>query len=71
MSKNLMLSAGRPSEKRERTATLASLADQKETKRVNFDLSVEQHTKLKIFAAKKGVTVKQLLTEFVESLRID
>ncbi|MGC9128409.1 MAG: hypothetical protein ACP5GA_06715 [Acidithiobacillus sp.] len=37
-------------------------------KRVNFELSAEQHTKLKIYAAKQGKTIRELLTEYIESL---
>jgi len=61
-------SAGRPSARRNKAATLASLADDGGTKRVNFELSVDQHTKLKIYAAKQGKTIKELLTEYVASL---
>lgn len=68
MSVKGTLSAGRPSAKTNKAATLASLADKATTKRVNFDLSAEQHTKLKVYAAKQGKTVKELLTEFVEQL---
>lgn len=39
-----------------------------DSKRVNFELSVDQHTKLKIYAAKQGKTIKELLTEYVASL---
>lgn len=62
------LSAGRPSARSDKAATLASLADEASTKRVNFELSAEQHTKLKIHAAKQGKTIKVLLTEYVASL---
>lgn len=68
MSKSAkILSAGRPSA-RNKAATLASLADDAGTKRVNFELSADQHTKLKIYAAKQGKTIKELLTEYVASL---
>jgi ParG len=62
------LSAGRPSAKVTKTATLSSMADKKDTVRVNFDLSREQHTRLKVYAAKQGKTVKELLTDYVEKL---
>jgi hypothetical protein len=65
--KKSILSAGRPSGTN-KAATLASLADQKATKRVNFEISIEQHTKLKIYAAQQGKTIKELLTEYVEQL---
>jgi hypothetical protein len=37
-------------------------------KRVNFELSADQHTKLKIYATRQGKTIKELLTEYVASL---
>lgn len=68
MSKNTgALSAGRPST-RNKAATLASLSDDSEMKRVNFQLPADQHTKLKIYAAKRGKTIKELLTEYVSTL---
>ncbi len=65
------LTAGRPSARTDkaRAATLASLADDVGgMKRVNFELSAEQHAKLKIHAAKAGKSIKELLTEYVSSL---
>jgi hypothetical protein len=62
------LSAGRPSAKSSKAATLASLADKAATVRVNFDLDREQHTKLKVYAAKKGKTVKEVLSDYVAQL---
>jgi hypothetical protein len=62
------LSAGRPSAKTDKTKTLASLADKADTVRVNFDLNREDHIKLKVYAAKQGKTVKELLTDFVARL---
>ena len=46
------LSAGRPSAKSNKAATLASLADKAATVRVNFDLDRDQHIKLKLYATK-------------------
>lgn len=63
-----ILAAGRPSEKGNKAKTLASLVDKAETVRVNFDLDREQHKKLKIFAARKGKSVKEILSEYVEQL---
>lgn len=63
--------AGRPSARADKTkaATLASLADDAGSmKRVNFELSAEQHAKLKIHSAKVGKSIKELLTEYVDSL---
>ena len=51
-----------------KVATLASLADDASMKRVNFELSADQHTKLKIYATRQGKTIKELLTEYVASL---
>ena len=64
------LSAGRPSARTDKSkaATLASLADDASMKRVNFELSADQHTKLKIYATRQGRTIKELLTEYVASL---
>lgn len=69
-----ILSAGRPSMKagdKRREATLASLRDDQPKKRVNFELPADQHAKLKIYAARQGKTVKELLTEFVAQLPED
>lgn len=63
-----VLSAGRPSAKSNKAATLASLVDKGATARVNFDLDRDQHTKLKVYAAKQGKTVKEVLTELVAQL---
>lgn len=62
------LSAGRPSAKSSKAATLASLADKAATVRVNFDLDREQHTKLKVYSAKQGKTVKEVLSDYVAQL---
>ena len=68
MSKQGTLTAGRPSATKSRAATLASLADDTAMKRVNFELSADQHTKLKIYATRQGKTIKELLTEYVAQL---
>ena len=68
MSKQTILSAGRPSAEKKKAAILASLADEVGTKRVNFQLSAELHTKLKIYAVRQGKTITDLLTEYVEQL---
>ena len=61
------LSAGRPSEKK-KAQTLAALADRRETVRVNFDLAREEHTKLKIYAAKAGKPIADVLRELIAAL---
>lgn len=68
MSKHGTLTAGRPSASKSRAATLASLADDANMKRVNFELAADQHTKLKIYATKQGKTIKDLLTEYIAQL---
>ena len=68
MSKQVTLTAGRPSATKSRAATLASLADDTALKRVNFELPADQHTKLKIYATRQGKTIKELLTEYVAQL---
>lgn len=65
------LSAGRPSAKASSAATLASLANKADTVRVNFDLERDAHTRLKVYAAKQGKTVKALLMDYVLSLPED
>jgi len=65
------LSAGRPSARTDKAkaATLASLADEASgTKRVNFELSAEQHAKLKIYATRQGKSIRVVLTEYVAGL---
>jgi hypothetical protein len=61
------LQAGRPSEKK-KAATLAALADKSETVRVNFDLDRDEHIKLKVYAAKAGKRVADVLREFIATL---
>lgn len=62
------LSAGRPSARSGAGTTLADVSDKKQVKRMSFELSVEQHAKLKINAARQNKSVKELLTEYVDSL---
>lgn len=70
MEKTGSLVAGRPSAAG-RTVTLTSLAKSKSLKRVNFDLTAEQHKKLKIYAAKQGKTMAELLKEYIDLLPFD
>lgn len=63
------LSAGRPSARINKAKTLASLADDAGgMKRVNFELDTARHAKLKVYAVKSGKSIKDLLTEYVDSL---
>jgi hypothetical protein len=63
------LKAGRPSEKK-KAATLSALADKSDTVRVNFDLDREEHIKLKIYAAKAGKRIADILRELIAELKI-
>lgn len=58
MTKNIDLQADRPS--------ISSSVGK--TKRVNFDLSVALHQKLKRYSVEKNKSIKDILTEFVGSL---
>ena len=64
---NSKLGAGRPSAGKSQK-TLSDLADKAATVRVNFDLDRDEHTNLKVYAAKHGKTVKEVLTELVAQL---
>lgn len=61
------LSAGRPSTKK-KAATLSALAEKRETVRVNFDLARDEHIKLKIYAAKAGKRIADVLRELIATL---
>lgn len=63
-----VLSAGRPSAKKKTATTLADVTEAIEYKRVNFDLAAEDHAKLKVYAAKQNLTIRELLTDYVKSL---
>lgn len=65
---NPNLTAGRPSIKNRKDVSLASLADAKETKRVNFNLPVEDHIKLKVYAAREGKSVTEVMSEYIATL---
>lgn len=66
------LKAGRPSARSDsaKAATLASLSNDpnERMKRVNFELSADGHTKLKIYATRQGKTIREVLTAFVAGL---
>ena len=65
-----VLTAGRPSARTmaNKAATLASLSDTPMMRRVNFDLTAANHAKLKIYAARQGKSIKELLTAYVDQL---
>lgn len=69
MTKNMKLQAGRPSSRRNQDVSLASISNNVgETKRVNFDLSAALHQKLRRYAVEQNKSIKDILTEFIESL---
>ena len=65
MSNKLGLSAGRPSENRKKQA-LAAVADEGRTVRVNFDLSDDEHMRLKMYAVKSRRSVSEIMRELID-----
>lgn len=72
MSKSTMsLKAGRPSAQnsKSKAATLASLSENAGAmKRVNFEISEELHTRLKLHSLQTGKSIKDLITDFIRTL---
>lgn len=66
MNRQKSLSAGRPSAKKN-VATLSSLAGEGK-KRVNFELPEAAHRAFKVYAAKRGKTITDILVDYVEKL---
>ena len=63
------LNAGRPSKSNtNKSLSLDDLVENEKTKRVNFDLSESQHRKLKEYAASQGLTIREIMTRYVESI---
>ena len=63
------LNAGRPSKSNQGSSlSLDDLVETEKTKRVNFDLPESQHRKLKEYAASQGMTIREVLTQYVEKL---
>ena len=63
------LNAGRPSKANKGSGlSLDDLVENEKTKRVNFDLPESQHRKLKEYAASQGITIREVLTQYVETL---
>lgn len=61
------MKAGRPSNAKTATA-LSDLADKADTVRVNFDLDRAQHIRLKVYAAKTGRSITDIMRELVNSI---
>ena len=63
------LNAGRPSKANKGSSlSLDDLVKNEKTKRVNFDLPESQHRKLKEYAASQGMTIREVMTKYVETL---
>ena len=62
------LNAGRPSKSNtSKSLSLDDLVENEKIKRVNFDLSESQHRKLKEYAAKQGMTIREVMTQYIET----
>jgi hypothetical protein len=59
--------AGRPSRSKEATP-INVFADKEKMVRVNFEVTRDEHTKLKVHAAKSGRSISDVLREFVAQL---
>lgn len=67
MSKSI-LRTGRPSASTPRQRTLTELADSNSLVRVNFEIREDLRTKLRTYAAKRNMTVRDVLTRYIETL---
>ena len=65
MSK-LGLSAGRPSENRKSQALAAVVSDSVRKVRVNFELSEDEHMRLKMYAVKSKRSISEIMRELIE-----
>lgn len=65
----MKLAAGRPSATAKAKAmTLADMEDRPQMKRVNFDITAEQHRQLKVYAAQHGTNIKDLMSAYIAQL---
>ena len=63
------LHAGRPSKiNKGSSLSIDELVAEEKTKRVNFDLPESQHRKLKEYAASQGMTIREVMMKYVETL---
>ncbi|MBG6218627.1 hypothetical protein IWX75_003114 [Arthrobacter sp. CAN_A6] len=62
------LGPGRPSAAKSKDKLMQSLEDVEPTRRVNFELAASKHQKLRIQAAKRGMSIKDFLTAYIDSL---
>ena len=64
------LNAGRPSKTNtSKNLSLDDLVETEKTKRVNFDLPESQHRKLKEYAASKGMTIREVMMQYIDSIQ--
>lgn len=66
-AKKLVMKAGRPSSAKA-SPTLSDLADKSDAVRVNFMLPRDEHTKLKVYAAKTGRSITDIMRGFISSI---
>jgi hypothetical protein len=62
--------AGRPSRSKEATSINVFADDKQKLVRVNFEVTRDEHTKLKVHAAKSGRSISDVLREFVAQLSV-
>lgn len=68
-STSVGLRAGKPSAaEKQKDFSLEALTEKNQTVRVNFDLSRDEHIKLKVHAVKAGKSVADVLRELVAGL---
>lgn len=71
-SKFSNLSTGRPSQSEiSKAKMLKDLSDKTPSeplRRVNFEVTESKHTKLKINAARRGQTIREFLTAYIDTL---
>ena len=60
-----MLKAGRPSAKKQVDLKTFDLSKKK---RINFDIDESTHSKFKIYAAKNGKTIKDVIVDYIETI---
>jgi hypothetical protein len=67
--KGVGLRAGKPSAgSKSKELALSSLMEENQTVRVNFDLDRDEHIKLKIYAARNGKTVAEVLRDLISKI---
>lgn len=62
------LTPGRPSANKTKDQLMDSLKDTEPVRRVNFDLPQSKHQKLRIMAARRGQSIREFLTEYIDTL---